>query len=92
MFSYVKWLQSYKVAKLEIKKRLGQFGFEATFFATLCSKSLLSERPGFDSRRAQTLKACIFEVLLPFLSYNSFLEISKYFLYRLLKKSGFAAF
>ena len=57
MFSYVKWLQSYKVAKLEIKKKLGQFGFEATFFATLCSKSLLSERPGFESRPAQTLKA-----------------------------------
>ena len=65
MFSYVKWLQSYKVAKLEIKKKLGQFGFKATFFATLCSKSLLSERPGFDSRPVQTLKAYIFEASWP---------------------------
>ena len=65
MFSYVKWLQSYKVAKLEIKKKLGQFGFEATFFATLCSKSLLSERPGFESRRGQTLRSYIFAAPWP---------------------------
>ena len=65
MFSYAKWLQSYKVAKLAIKKKLRQFGFEATFFATLCSKLLLSERPGFESRPAQTLKAYIFEAFWP---------------------------
>ena len=78
MFSYVKWLQSYKVAKLEIKKKLGQFGFEATFFATLCSKSLLSERPGFDS--VQTLKAYIFEASKPTGLKTNFFERSDLYL------------
>ena len=80
MFSYVKWLQSYKVAKLEIKKKLGQFGFEATFFATLCSKSLLSERPGFESRRGQTLRAYNFAALWPTGPKITFFERSNLFL------------
>ena len=56
-------LQACKVG--EQKKKLRQFGFEATFFATLCSKLLLSEGPGFESRQAQTLKAYIFEASWP---------------------------
>ena len=67
----LKWFQSYNPAKLAVKKNMRHFGFEATFSASSYSKSLLSERPGFDSRRAQTLKACIFEVLWPFLIYDS---------------------
>ena len=61
--NFVKGLQSYKPVKLVVKKNVRHFGFEATFSASSYRKSLLSERPGFDSRRAQTLKACIFEVL-----------------------------
>ena len=37
------------------QKKLRHFGFEATFFASLCSESLLSERPRFDPWRAQSL-------------------------------------
>ena len=51
MFSYVKWLQSYKFAKLEIKKKLGQFGFEATFLrlyvVNRCSPSDPGSNPGW---------------------------------------------
>ena len=61
----VKDLQKYQRSKLTFKKIPRPFGFEATFFASLCSESLLSERPGFDSRPAQTLKACNFEDLGP---------------------------
>ena len=80
MFLYVKRLQSYKLAKLENKKKLRQFGFEATFFATLCSKSLLFERPGFDPRPAQTFKAYIFEASWPTRPKTNFFERSDLFL------------
>ena len=47
------------------KKYSRPFGFEATFFASLFSESLLSERPGFESRLAQTLRAYSFAAPWP---------------------------
>ena len=47
------------------KKYSRPFGFEATFFASLFSESLLSERPGFDPRPAQTLRAYNFALFWP---------------------------
>ena len=41
------------------------FGSEATFFASLHSKLLLFERPGFESRPGQTLRTYIFAVQWP---------------------------
>ena len=76
---------------MAIKKKLRQFGFEATFFATLCSKSLLSERPGFESRPAQTLKTYIFEAPWPTGPKTNFFERSDLYLLGKLKKIGFAA-
>ena len=65
MFLKIKRLHSYKLVKFANKKMLRHFGFEATFFATLFSESLLSERPGFDSRPAQSLRGYIFATLWP---------------------------
>ena len=48
-----------------VKKNSRLFGFEATFFTSLCSELLLSGRPGFDSRPGQTLRAYIFARLWP---------------------------
>ena len=61
--------QSYGSSKLVFKKFIRPFGFEATFFASLYSESLLSERSGFESRPGQTLRVCIFKniVFLGFL-------------------------
>ena len=47
------------------KKIFRPFGFEATFFASLYSESLLSERFGFESRQAQTLRADSFAAPWP---------------------------
>ena len=55
MLLNVNLLQSYGPSKLVVKKNSRPFGFEATFFAILCSESLLSERPGFESRAGQSL-------------------------------------
>ena len=63
MFLKFNWLQSYGPSKLVIKNISRPFGFEATFFSILYSESLLSERPGFDSQPAQTLRAYNFEIL-----------------------------
>ena len=49
--------------KVGSQKNSGRFGFEATFFAILYSESLLFGRPGFDSRRLQTLRAHNFVAL-----------------------------
>ena len=51
----VKRFESYTPAKLVIKNKMRLFVFEATFFVSLFSESLLSERPWFESRRGQTL-------------------------------------
>ena len=56
------------------KKYSRPFGFEATFFASLFSESLLSERPGFDPRPGQTLRAHNFEALGPAGSKTNFFE------------------
>ena len=80
MLILVKGFESYETLKFAVKKKLRHFGFEATFFATLCSKSLLSERPGFESRPAQTLKAYIFEAFWPTGPKTSFFERSDLFL------------
>ena len=58
------------------KKYSRPFGFEATFFASLFSESLLSERPGFDPRPGQTLRAHNFEALGPAGSKTNFFDIS----------------
>ena len=76
---------------MENKKKLRQFGFEATFFATLCSKLLLSEGPGFESRQAQTLKAYIFEASWPTGPKTNSFERSDLYLLGLVKKIGFGA-
>ena len=60
MLILVKGFESYETLKFAVKKKLRHFGFEATFFATLCSKSLLSEQPGFESRSGQTLRSYSF--------------------------------
>ena len=54
-----------QAVKIGLEKNMRHLGFEATFFASLFSESLLSEQPGFDSHPAQTLKACNFEGLGP---------------------------
>ena len=59
------WLQSYRLSKLAIKKNSRPFGFDAMFFASLHSKWLLSERPGFDPRLVQTLRAYNFAAPWP---------------------------
>ena len=53
-----KHLRNCRRSKLAVKKISRPFGFEATLFATLHSKSMLFRRPGFDSRMAQSLTAC----------------------------------
>ena len=70
----LKWFQSYNPAKLAVKKNMRHFGFEATFSASSYSKSLLSERPGFDSRRAQTLKTCNFVTVWSGKTYSTSFE------------------
>ena len=59
----VEGLQKNQRSKLTFKKVSRPFGFEATFFASLFSESLLSERPGFDPRPGQTLRVHNFEAL-----------------------------
>ena len=61
MFILVKGFITYGPSKLAVKKTSSPFGFEATFSASLHSELLLSKRPGFDPRRAQTLRPYIFE-------------------------------
>ena len=46
--------------KVGVKKSPRPFEFEAIFFATLCIELLLSERPGFDTRPAQSLRGYSF--------------------------------
>ena len=66
------------------------FGFEATFFASLYSESLLFGRPGFDPRRLQTLKAHNFVALGPTGSKTTFFESFDLCLLGNRKKIGFA--
>ena len=73
------------------KKYSRPFGFEATFFASLFSESLLSERPGFDPRPGQTLRAHNFEALGSAGSKTNFFERSDLYLLGKGKKIGFAA-
>ena len=84
-------MQSYGPAKLAIKKYSRPFGFEATFFARLHIELLLSERPGFDPRRAQTLRAHIFGPLWSTGTKTSFFEISNLYLLGQKEKKHFAA-
>ena len=56
------------------KKNPRHFGFEATFFATLYSESLLFGRPGLDSRPLQTLRGYNFLALGPGGSKTNFFE------------------
>ena len=69
---------------------LRHFGFEATVFASLCSKPLLFGRPGFDSRRLQTLRAHNFVALEPTGSKTIFFERSDLYLLGKGEKIGFA--
>ena len=80
MLILVKGFESYETLKFAVKKKLRHFGFEATFFVSLHSESLLSERPGFDSRPAQTLKACNFVDFGPSRPKTNFFERSDLFL------------
>ena len=74
-----------------VKKIPRPFGFEATFIAILFSESLLFGRPGFDSRRLQTLRAHNFVPLGPTGSKTNFFERSDLYLLGYRKKTGFAA-
>ena len=67
------------------------FEFEATFFAILYSESLLFGRPGFDSRRLQTLKAHNFVALGPTGSKTNFFGSSNQYLLGEREKIDFAA-
>ena len=73
-----------------VKKSSRPFGFEATFFASLCSESLLFGWPGFDPRRLQTLRAHNFVALGPTGSKTTFFERSDLCLLGNRKKIGFA--
>jgi len=73
----VKKLWAFKVGG---QKNPRPFGFEATFLATLCSESLLSERPGFDPRPAQSLGAYTFAAFWPTWLKMSFFERSNLYL------------
>ena len=64
----------------------------STPFSTLFSKSLLSERPGFDPRRGQTLKACNFAALWSGKTYSTSFERSKLYLLGQMEKKRFGAF
>ena len=66
--------QNCGLSKLAVKKTPRPFGFEATFFASLYSESLLSGRPWFDSRTLQTLGAYNFEILGSARSKTTFFE------------------
>ena len=68
------------------------FGFEATFFPSLCSESLLFGRPGFDSRRAPNLSTHSFGAHGPNLTYNTSFESPNIFLYEKIKKIDLGAF
>ena len=88
-------LLTQKVAKMQTLKVGGQkksrhFGFEATFFAILYSESLLLGRPGFDSRRLQSLRAHNFLALGPTGSKTTFFERFDLCLLGNRKKIGFA--
>ena len=74
------------------KKNPRPFGFEATFFAILFSESLLFGRPGFDSRRLQTLRAHNFVAFRPAGSKTIFFESSDLYFLGIRKKIGFASF
>ena len=88
----IKGFQSYKPAKLVVKKKLRHFGFEATFFMTLHGKSLLFERPGCDSRLAQTLRAYIFAAPWPKEPKIIFLKVLIYIYKNKKRKRGFEYF
>ena len=89
-FCKVQRLQSYRPLKLVTKKNSRPFGFEATFFAILLSKSLLFGRPGFDPRTAQTLK--VYSFVAPWYAgiKISFLGRSDLFLSAKIKKMSMA--
>ena len=63
---FFKWgtislLMSFCCKVIGLQSWRSPFGFEATFFVSLCSKSLLSERSRFDFRPAQSLRTYSFE-------------------------------
>ena len=62
------------------KKISRPFWFEATFFMSLYGESLLFERPGFESRTCQTLRAYIFAAFLPTWPKITFFERSDLYL------------
>ena len=61
-------------------------------FSLLYTELLLFERPGFDSRSAQTLKACNFEALWSGKTYSTSFERSKLYLLGQMEKKRFGAF
>ena len=87
----LKGLQNYGRSKFVVKKKLRHFGFEATPFATLFSESLLSGRPGFESRSLKTLRASNFKAFWPAGSKTSFFEISDLYLLGQKENKHFAA-
>ena len=74
------------------KKSSRPFGFESMFIARLHSESLLSERPGFDSRPAQTLRVYNFAQLWSIGSKITFFGRSDLFLLAKERKIDFEHF
>ena len=66
--------QSYRLSNFAVKKNSRPFGFEATFLQVVYSESLLSARPGFESRTLQTLRLCSFAAPCSTRSYTTSFE------------------
>ena len=79
-------LQAVKVGNQKKIKTFWVRGYVSRLFL---SKSLLSEQPGFDSRPAQTLRACNFEILGLKGPKITFFERSDLFLLVQIEKSRF---
>ena len=77
-------------SSVEAMSIMRHFGFEATFSVSLHSESLLSGQPGFDSRPAQTLRACSFAALWSERTYSTSFERSKPYLLGYVEKKRFA--
>ena len=77
--------------KVGSQKNFQTFWVRGYIFAILYSELLLFGRPGFDSRRLQTLKAYIFQAFQPTGPKTNFFESSDLSLLGLVTKISFAA-
>ena len=81
---------SHIVIKVDFEKKYESFWVRGYIFVSLHSESLLFGRPGFDSRRLQTLRAHNFVALGPIVSKTIIFERSDLYLLGKGEKIGFA--